>query len=123
MKPAAPPLSKRQRRAQGSNPSTTWQQQPRIKSAESRARAYINYAGLADDRPQTTTDGGDGGDGKGSKSKKKAQATKPKDDGIDPKLSLDSPEVKFGISDANSSALIETPGQEDAVYVVMPMRL
>jgi len=32
-------------------------------------------------------------------------------------------EVKFGISDANSSALIESPGQEEAVYVVMPMRL
>lgn len=36
---------------------------------------------------------------------------------------LGTPDVKFGISDANSSALIESPGHEDAVYVVMPMRL
>ncbi len=36
---------------------------------------------------------------------------------------LSTSEVKFGISDANSSALIESPGQDEAVYVVMPMRL
>ncbi len=36
---------------------------------------------------------------------------------------LSTAEVKFGISDTNSSALIESPGSEDAVYVVMPMRL
>ena len=31
--------------------------------------------------------------------------------------------VKLGVSDANSSALIEGIGNESAVYVVMPMRL
>jgi len=36
---------------------------------------------------------------------------------------LTSTSVTFGISDANSSALIESPGNEDSVYVVMPMRL
>ena len=68
---AAPaPLSKRQRRLQGSHPSTTWQQQPRIKSASARAKAYITYAGLSD--------------------KENKQKT------IDPALDLNSPEVKFG---------------------------
>jgi hypothetical protein len=70
-KMAAPaPLSKRQRRLQGSHPSTTWQQQPRIKSASARAKAYITYAGLSD--------------------KENKQKT------IDPTLDLNSPEVKFG---------------------------
>ena len=32
-------------------------------------------------------------------------------------------EVRFTLSDANSSALIEDPTVEGAVYVVMPMRL
>ena len=67
-------LSKRQKRALGSNPSTAWQQQPRIKSANARARAYINYANLADD-------------------KKKKQTVQ---ELLNPTLSLHSPEVKFG---------------------------
>ena len=36
---------------------------------------------------------------------------------------LDGDEVRLSVSDANSSALIEGPENEDAVYVVMPMRL
>ena len=36
---------------------------------------------------------------------------------------LDTPEVQLSIADANSSALIEGAGNEEAVYVVMPMRL
>lgn len=43
-------MTKRQRRRQGPNPSNTWQQQPRIKSAGARARGYIAYAGLADEK-------------------------------------------------------------------------
>eukprot|EP00804_Cyclotella_cryptica_P024675 CCRYP_001677-RA/>CCRYP_001677-RA protein AED:0.08 eAED:0.08 QI:83/1/1/1/1/1/3/137/760 len=82
--PAKPALSKRQRRLQGPNPSNTWQQQPRIKSASARARAYISYAGLADDK-QTS-------DAKNASSKKTQRASKT----IDPTLDLHSPEVKFG---------------------------
>jgi DNA polymerase-3 subunit beta len=36
---------------------------------------------------------------------------------------LDTETVRLSISDANSSALIEGPGADDSVYVVMPMRL
>ena len=36
---------------------------------------------------------------------------------------LDTDEVRISVSDANSSALIESPGKEDTMYVVMPMRL
>jgi DNA polymerase-3 subunit beta len=36
---------------------------------------------------------------------------------------LDTDQVQLSVSDANSSALIEGPGKDDAVYVVMPMRL
>ena len=36
---------------------------------------------------------------------------------------LDTQEVQLSVSDANSSALIEGIGHEDALYVVMPMRL
>jgi len=36
---------------------------------------------------------------------------------------LDGDQVRLSVSDANSSALIDTPSNEDAVYVVMPMRL
>ena len=79
-------ISKRQRRAQGSNPSTTWQQQPRIKSAASRARAYINYAGLNDD---------DNNENDGKKTKK-GKAAKKVEEMLDPQLDLNSPEVKFG---------------------------
>ena len=76
-------LSKRQRRALGSNPSTTWQQQPRIKSAGARAKAYVSYAGLADDGTNGKKAGGS------SRADKLAQL-------LDPKLDLHSPEVKFG---------------------------
>ena len=36
---------------------------------------------------------------------------------------LSGSEARFTLSDANSSALIEDPANENAVYVVMPMRL
>ncbi len=36
---------------------------------------------------------------------------------------LDTEQIQLSVSDANSSALIEGMGKEDAVYVVMPMRL
>lgn len=36
---------------------------------------------------------------------------------------LDSDQVQMSVSDANSSALLESPDDSDAVYVVMPMRL
>ncbi len=36
---------------------------------------------------------------------------------------LDTEEVQLSVSDANSSALIEGPGNDNAMYVVMPMRL
>jgi DNA polymerase-3 subunit beta len=36
---------------------------------------------------------------------------------------LDSEQVRLSVSDTNNSALIEAPGREDSVYVVMPMRL
>jgi DNA polymerase-3 subunit beta len=36
---------------------------------------------------------------------------------------LSTEQVRFSVSDANSSALIEGTGNEDALYVVMPMRL
>jgi DNA polymerase-3 subunit beta len=36
---------------------------------------------------------------------------------------LDTDTVRLSINDANSSALIEGPGADDSVYVVMPMRL
>lgn len=36
---------------------------------------------------------------------------------------LDSEQVKFTLSDSNSSALVEAVSPSDAVYVVMPMRL
>eukprot|EP00579_Thalassiosira_antarctica_P001364 CAMPEP_0201872820 /NCGR_PEP_ID=MMETSP0902-20130614/5448_1 /ASSEMBLY_ACC=CAM_ASM_000551 /TAXON_ID=420261 /ORGANISM="Thalassiosira antarctica, Strain CCMP982" /LENGTH=760 /DNA_ID=CAMNT_0048399217 /DNA_START=68 /DNA_END=2350 /DNA_ORIENTATION=- len=90
---ANPPLSKRQRRAQGSNPSTTWQQQPRIKSAGARARAYISYAGLADevDKGAATS----AGETKSSNTKK-SNLSKRSIDLLDPQLDLHSPEVKFG---------------------------
>lgn len=83
-------ISKRQRRAQGSNPSTTWQQQPRIKSAASRARAYVNYAGLNDDDDETKNNDG--------KRTKKGNTTKKKqvEEMLNPELDLNSPEVKFG---------------------------
>jgi hypothetical protein len=91
-----PSLSKRQRRAAGPNPSNTWQQQPRIKSAGARARAYISYAGLADD-------GGCGDNVEGGKTSSSSSSIPPPAssssslrDALDPHLDLDSPEVKFG---------------------------
>ncbi|MDH3642285.1 MAG: DNA polymerase III subunit beta [Gammaproteobacteria bacterium] len=36
---------------------------------------------------------------------------------------VDTDEIRISVSDANSSALMEGPGNDDAVYVVMPMRL
>ena len=36
---------------------------------------------------------------------------------------LGTEEIKISVSDANSSALVEGTGNENAVYVVMPMRL
>ena len=36
---------------------------------------------------------------------------------------LDSDKIKITVLDANSSAVIEEPGNEDAIYVVMPMKL
>ena len=112
-----PSLSKRQRRAAGPNPSNTWQQQPRIKSAGARARAYISYAGLADDgggddnkrrRGETThsaTSPGGGGVVEGGKppsssssssSRPPASSSSSLRESLDPHLDLDSPEVKFG---------------------------
>ncbi|KAL9191011.1 hypothetical protein ACHAXT_000717 [Thalassiosira profunda] len=78
---AKQPLSKRQRRALGSHPSTTWQQQPRIQSAGARAKAYIACAGLADDKKQ--------------RSKTASGGTKAADL-LDPRLDPSSPEIKFG---------------------------
>uniref|UniRef100_A0A6S8W4W6 Uncharacterized protein n=1 Tax=Chaetoceros debilis TaxID=122233 RepID=A0A6S8W4W6_9STRA len=39
-------ISKRARRKKGSNPSTTWQQQPRIKTMADRDKAYLRNAGF-----------------------------------------------------------------------------
>ena len=36
---------------------------------------------------------------------------------------LETESVRLSVADANSSALIEAPGVEDSLYVVMPMRL
>jgi DNA polymerase-3 subunit beta len=36
---------------------------------------------------------------------------------------LGSEEVRFHLSDGSRSVLIEDPARDDAVYVVMPMRL
>jgi DNA polymerase-3 subunit beta len=36
---------------------------------------------------------------------------------------LSTESIRLSVSDANSSALVEGPGAEDSVYVVMPMRL
>ena len=99
-----PTLSKRQRRALGSNPSTTWQQQPRIKSAGARNRAYISYAGLNDEEEgrkkvsahatnatTTTTTATTTATVVTSEARRKAH-----EELLDPKLDLHSPEVKFG---------------------------
>ena len=36
---------------------------------------------------------------------------------------IDSDQVQMGVSDANSSVLLEAVDDNNAVYVVMPMRL
>jgi DNA polymerase-3 subunit beta len=36
---------------------------------------------------------------------------------------VDASEIEFGLTDANSSALIRAPGSTATKYVVMPMRL
>ncbi len=36
---------------------------------------------------------------------------------------LDSDKVRITVLDANSSALLEEPDNDDAIYVVMPMKL
>ncbi len=36
---------------------------------------------------------------------------------------LNTDQIKISVSDANSSALVEGTGNDNAVYVVMPMRL
>lgn len=105
-KPPPPTLSKRQRHAAGPNPSNTWQQQPRIKSAGARARAYIAYAGLADD---DDVDGENGDNSKvvaGEQLTSHSSSTKKKKSSransaaakllLDPQIDLNSPEVKFG---------------------------
>jgi hypothetical protein len=100
-KKTAPTLSKRQRHAAGPNPSNTWQQQPRIKSAGARARAYIAYAGLADDEDDDAA----GGDSKapaassGGGRKEKSSSSSSTNKAallLDPQIDLNSPEVKFG---------------------------
>lgn len=65
------PQSKRQRRKHV-NPSNTWPQQPKIQTAEARAKANLRVAGLSN----TTT-------------------TTPNAPVLDPKLDLHSPEVRF----------------------------
>ena len=97
-------LSKRQRRALGSNPTTTWQQQPRIKSAGARARAYISYAGLADTSTSSTVATANDDDDTNSNNNNKTTKNKPSSNSsssaveslLNPQLSLHSPEVKFG---------------------------
>ena len=94
-------LSKRQRRALGSNPTTTWQQQPRIKSAGARARAYISYAGLADTSTSSTVATANDDDINSNNNNKKNKPSSNSSSSaveslLNPQLSLHSPEVKFG---------------------------
>ena len=75
-------MTKRQRRMQGPNPANTWQQQPNLKSSAARAKAYLLDAGLHKSSSTSTS---------------KSQGKKPTaEDLLDPKLDLNSPEVKFG---------------------------
>ena len=96
-----PQLSKRQRRALGSNPTTTWQQQPRIKSAGARARAYISYAGLADTSTSSTVATANDDDTSSNNNNKKNKPSSNSSSSaveslLNPQLSLHSPEVKLG---------------------------
>jgi hypothetical protein len=77
--------SKRQRRASGPNPSNTWQQQPKIKSAGARARAYIKYAGLANEQNYSIIN-----------NNTSTSTTATSAQLLDPQLEFDSPEIKFG---------------------------
>ena len=97
-KPKQQQLSKRQRRALGSNPTTTWQQQPRIKSAGARARAYISYAGLADatSTTVTTSAAANDHDTNTNNKTKNSSSSSVVESLLNPQLSLHSPEVKFG---------------------------
>jgi hypothetical protein len=80
--------SKRQRRAAGPNPSNTWQQQPKIKSAGARAKAYIKYAGLANTQNYSIINNNNNSN-TSTTATSSAQL-------LDPQLELDSPEIKFG---------------------------
>ncbi len=42
---------------------------------------------------------------------------------LDALAAVDSAQVEFGVTDANSSCLIREPGKDDTKFVVMPMRL
>jgi hypothetical protein len=84
-----PYQSKRQRRAAGPNPSNTWQQQPKIKSAGARAKAYIKYAGLANEQNYSVINTNNNNTSTTTTAPTSAQL-------LDPQLELDSPEIKFG---------------------------
>jgi len=87
--------SKRQRRAAGPNPTNTWQQQPKIKSASARAKGYINYAGLADEQNYSIINNNNNNKSSNNNSNNKATMTTATSL-LDPQLELDSPEIKFG---------------------------
>jgi len=75
------PLSKRQKRKLGPNPSNTWSQQPKIKSEEARNKAYLATAGF------TTS----------TKRQQSKQTKRKQQQQIDPNVDvLNSPECKFG---------------------------
>ena len=42
---------------------------------------------------------------------------------LDALAAVDSEQVEFGVTDANSSCLIHEPGNDGTKFVVMPMRL
>jgi DNA polymerase-3 subunit beta len=42
---------------------------------------------------------------------------------LDALAAVDSEQVEFGVTDANSSCLIREPGTDRTKFVVMPMRL
>ena len=86
--------SKRQRRAAGPNPTNTWQQQPKIKSASARAKGYINYAGLADEQNYSIINYNNNNNSNNNSNNKATMATATSL--LDPQLELDSPEIKFG---------------------------
>lgn len=94
---AATYQSKRQRRASGPNPTNTWQQQPKIKSAGARAKAYITYAGLADEQNYSIIkQNHNDEDNTNTNNNNKSTSTSSSMQLLDPQLELDSPEIKFG---------------------------